>query len=280
MDRLTFLGTGGGRFACILQARATGGLYLQLSKDDSKPLEGDNVMRIHIDPGPGALVRMLAKGFDPLKTDALLVSHCHPDHYGDTEILVEGMTEGGSRKRGALITSKSVLFGYDEFGPSVSKYHLSKPELVKGLAPGDSVDVFGLKVEATHVVHSDPTSIGFRIHTKQGIIGYVSDTALDPAIGEANRGSRILVLPVTRPLGARIPFHLDVDDASKIVEAVKPEIVFLNHFGMRVVKDGPEFTAHWIYKKTGIRTIASEDNMDVNVGNDIDVLGKPQHDDV
>ena len=30
MDKLIFLGTGGGRFAAILQARATGGIHLQL----------------------------------------------------------------------------------------------------------------------------------------------------------------------------------------------------------------------------------------------------------
>jgi len=278
MDRLTFLGTGGGRFACILQARATGGIYLQLARDPALPLAGGNVIRFHIDPGPGALVRMLAKGFDPLKTDALLVSHCHPDHYSDTEILVEGMTEGGSVKRGSLLTSKSVLFGYDEFGPSVSKYHISKPALVKAMAPGDWEEISGVKVEATKVVHSDPTSIGFKLHTRNGVIGYVSDTALDPAIGEANLGARILILPVTRPLAARIPFHLDVEDASQIAEVVKPEVIFLNHFGMRVVKDGPEYAAHWIYKKTGIKTIAAEDNMDVDLGKEIEIVGKRSSD--
>ena len=42
MVRITFLGTGGGRFATIYQARATGGFYIE---------DGRN---LHVDPGPGA----------------------------------------------------------------------------------------------------------------------------------------------------------------------------------------------------------------------------------
>jgi hypothetical protein len=59
MSGLVFLGTGGGRFAAILQARATGGIHLQLDGPDGQP------RRFQIDPGPGALVRMLDRGIDP-----------------------------------------------------------------------------------------------------------------------------------------------------------------------------------------------------------------------
>ena len=44
--KLTFLGSGGGRFATITQKRMTGGFRI----DD---IDG---MNIHVDPGPGALV--------------------------------------------------------------------------------------------------------------------------------------------------------------------------------------------------------------------------------
>ena len=37
MSRLVFLGTGGGRFAAILQARATGGIHLQLEGANGQP---------------------------------------------------------------------------------------------------------------------------------------------------------------------------------------------------------------------------------------------------
>ena len=66
MSKLVFLGTGGGRFAAILQARATGGLYVEVGEHFASHHDGDapgqgpviedgKVRRFHIDPGPGAL---------------------------------------------------------------------------------------------------------------------------------------------------------------------------------------------------------------------------------
>src|SRR5512137_333053 len=191
MSRLVFLGTGGGRFAAILQARATGGIHLQLEGPGGQPY------RIQIDPGPGALVRMLDRGIDPLRTDAILVSHCHPDHYTDTEMLIEGMTNGGNQKIGALVASRSVIEGVEGFGPAISKYHGVRPGLVRVVAPGDTVELSGIRLDATVSAHSDPSSVGFRITAREGVIGYVSDTALTPEVAAAHRGSRILIVPVT-----------------------------------------------------------------------------------
>ena len=260
MSRLVFLGTGGGRFAAILQARATGGIHLQLDGPDGQP------RRFQIDPGPGALVRMLDRGIDPLRTDAILVSHCHPDHYTDTEMLIEGMTNGGNQRIGALVASKSVLEGVEGFGPAISKYHIVRPGLVRVVAPGDSVELFGIRVDATPSAHSDPSSVGFRIHFREGIIGYVSDTALTNEVAESHRGSRMLIVPVTRPLKMPIPYHLTVEDAAALVDIVKPELALLTHFGMRVIKDGPEAAARWIQDRTGVRTVAGKDGMAVDLG--------------
>ena len=263
MSRLVFLGTGGGRFAAILQARATGGIHLQLDGPGGQPV------RFQIDPGPGALVRMLDRGIDPLRTDVILVSHCHPDHYTDTEMLIEGMTNGGKEKMGALVASRSVIEGVEGFGPAISKYHVVRPGLVKVVAPGDSVELFGIKVVATASAHSDPSSVGFRIHAREGIIGYVCDTAFSKEIAGAHRGSRILVLPVTRPLNMAIPFHLTVEDAAAMVDIVKPELALLTHFGMRVIKDGPPNAAEWIQNKTGVRTVAGTDGMEWDIGKEL-----------
>jgi len=266
LTSLKFLGTGGGRFAAILQTRATGGVYLFIEDHSGRP------RHFHIDPGPGALVRMLACGLSPLETDAILVSHCHPDHYADAEILIEGMTDGGNKRQGALIASRSVLEGMGDFGPSVSKYHRAKPAIVKSVSPGDGLDLFGIKVEAVLSAHSDPSSVGFRFHTPKGIVGYVSDTAFDERIVQAHAQSRVLILPVTRPLGMPIPYHLTVEDAAKIAGAVKPELALLTHFGTRVIKDGPPKAAEWIQNKMGVRTVAAEDGMAVDIGDELRIV--------
>jgi len=249
MVRITFLGTGGGRFATIYQARATGGIYLE---------DGRN---LHIDPGPGALVRMRSVGLDPMSTDAILVSHCHPDHYLDAEILLEAMTEGGTRKQGVLVGSRSVIEGDGEFGPAISKYHLAKPKTVKVMTPSAKISITPLEVTATPSAHSDTSSVGFRIHTTKGVISYVSDTQLVEPVIKAHRRCRLLIACVTRPLGKRIPHHLSTEDAGYLIEKVKPELAVLTHFGMRVLQENPETQAKWIEDRSGVRTVAARDYM-------------------
>jgi phosphoribosyl 1,2-cyclic phosphodiesterase len=256
MAKITFLGTGGGRFATIYQARATGGIYLEDQRN------------LHIDPGPGALVRMRSVGIDPLKTDAILVSHCHPDHYVDAEILIEAMTEGGSRKQGVLLASLSVIEGNGDFGPAISKYHLSKPKVVKVMQPFTKVNIKPIEIAATPSAHSDTSSVGFRIQTSGGMVSYVSDTQLVEHVIKAHKHSRLLIACVTRPLGQRIPHHLSTEDAGYMIEKIKPELAVITHFGMRVIQENPETQAKWIEERSGVKTIAARDYMTLELKKD------------
>lgn len=256
MARITFLGTGGGRFATIYQARATGGIYLE---------DGRN---IHIDPGPGALVRMRSVGMDPLATDAILISHCHPDHYLDAEILIEAMTEGGTRKQGVLIASQSVVEGNGDFGPAISRYHLSLPRSVRVVQPFTKVSFKPFEISATPSAHSDTSAVGFKIQTSEGIVSYVSDTQLVEQVIRAHRHARVLIACVTRPLGQRIPHHLSTEDAGYLIEKTKPELAVITHFGMRVIQENPDTQARWIEERSGVKTVAARDFMTIELRKD------------
>jgi phosphoribosyl 1,2-cyclic phosphodiesterase len=261
MTRLTLLGTGGGRFATVTQERATGGIYLE-----------DGVS-LHIDPGPGSLVMMKRARLDPMRTDGILVSHCHPDHYTDAEVLLEAMTNGAHVQRGFLGASVSVLEGTGTIGPAVSAYHRAAVSEVHVLRAGDRVEVGHIKVTATPAFHSDPTTVGFRIGTANGEVGYVPDTALHDDVIDANRGVRVLVVPLTRPLRARIDHHLCTEDAAELVEGVRPELAVLNHMGLKLLREDPELQAEWIFKKSGIRTVVGEDLMRIRMTDRIIVKG-------
>ena len=256
MTKITFLGTGGGRFATIYQARATGGLYLEDQRN------------LHIDPGPGALVRMRSVGLDPLRTHAILISHCHPDHYMDAEILIEAMTEGGTRKQGILLGSMSVIEGNGEFGPAVSKYHQSLPKVVKVMQPFSKVSVKPIEIAATPSAHSDTSSVGFRLVTSCGVVSYISDTQLVEQVIKAHRHCRVLIAAVTRPLGQRIPHHLSTEDAGYLIEKIKPELAVITHFGMRVIQENPETQAKWIEERAGVKTVSARDFMTLELKKD------------
>ncbi len=257
--KITFLGTGGGRFTTIYQIRATGGLYVESGA------------KIHIDPGPGALVQMHRLDMDPTKTDVIAISHCHTDHYTDGEILIEGITNGGTKRKGLLLGSKSVIEGVEGIGPGISKYHRGLVDKVVVMEPGYEVKFKRLKIEATKSFHNDPTTVGFRLHTPDGIISYMADTDYDDSLIDIHSNARVLILPVTRPLGAKIPFHLSTREAAKLVEEIKPEIAILTHFGLKMLNENPEYQADWIWKETGIRTIAAEDGMLVKIGKRIEI---------
>lgn len=259
MTRIVFLGTGGGRFATIYQLRRTGGLYLS-----------DGV-RIHLDPGPGALRSMKILSLDPAKTDALLVSHCHPDHYADAEVLIEGMVMGGFKKKGMIAASLSVLEGVEEIGPAISRYHQNLTGERMVVKAGDSFKIGNVGVKATRTVHGDPTGVGFRFITSHGVISYVGDTQLFGELGEIHKGARVLIINLTRPLSSGVANHLCTEDAVVLTREVQPEISVLTHFGMKLLHEGAQKQAEYIQNKTGVRTFAATDLMQIEIGETVSI---------
>ncbi|NIP66782.1 MBL fold metallo-hydrolase [Candidatus Bathyarchaeota archaeon] len=261
---LILLGTGGGRFCTITQRRRTAGIRL-LCKD----------INLHLDPGPGALIHSLNMGLDPRKIRAVLVSHAHPDHYTDAEILIEAMTRGMTRRRGLLAASHSVLGGNDKCGPAISKYHQQRIQEVVEAKPGVEFKVGDLGIKATRAVHSDPDTVGFRFETNVGDIGYTSDTELFDGLEEAYRGVRLLLLCLLRPSGEPWKGHMTPDDALQVVEQVDPEIAVITHFGMKMISAGPRQEAERIEGESGIRTLAAWDGLHVRVSEEI-LIGREQ----
>lgn len=262
MTRLTFLGTGGGRFVTLTQERSTGGMYLE------------DGYKVHIDPGPGALTAMKKSRIDPLKTDGILVSHCHPDHYSDAEPIMEGIGLGRRGRYGFLVGPVTVTKGKGRIGPAISRYHKTRIRQIITVGAGDHFKVHGLKGIATPSVHSDPEGIGYRLETKNGIFSYIADTEMTDEVIKSHEGARILVLAVTRPIGARIPNHLSTEDAVEIAKRIEPELCLLTHQGKKFLKEGPAVQAEYIEEGSGIRTIAAEDDMIVSFKSGIDVFSR------
>ena len=258
---LVFLGTGGGRFATITQKRRTGGIRF-LSKS----------LNMHLDPGPGALIYSLEMGLNPQKIKAVLVSHSHPDHYTNAEILIEAMTRGMLKKRGIVAAPHSVLFSNEESGPAISRYHQKMTEKVIEVKPGVVFHVGDTRIVATEAKHSDPDAVGFRFETPEvGDIAYTSDTEYFEGVGKAYEGVRLLILCVMRPSGNPWRGHMTPEDAIKIVEEVKPEMAVATHFGMKMIFSGPNREVKLIEEKTGVPTLAASDGMRLRVGEKIRV---------
>ena len=259
--QIIFLGTGGGRFATVTQKRRTAGIRII----------GD-YLNLHLDPGPGALVHSVDEDLDPQKLDAIFVSHCHPDHYTDAEVLIEAMTRGTMQKRGTLVAAKSVLNGNKECEASISKYHQRMPQQKIEATANMKFQLANVNVLVTEARHTDPDAVGFRFETPEfGAFAYTSDTEYFEGIEKYYQGARLLILCVMRPSGKPWKGHMTTDDAIKIVEAAHPEKAVLTHLGMQMIFHGPEKEAKLIEEKTSVPTVAAVDGMLINCGESIDV---------
>ena len=255
---LHFLGTGGGRYVMTSQRRRTAGIRLE---------QGDS--QVHIDPGPGALVFSNWAKLSPRKLDAVIVTHCHPDHYSDAEVFIEAMTNGTQTKQGLLAGTYSVLEGADKIGPCISDYHKGLVRDLITLERGTRFNVNDIAFTATEARHSDPHTVGLTMETSVGKIGYTGDTGYFKGVSEQYTDSRLLILCTVWPRGNPISIHLNTDNALKIIREAQPKACMLTHFGTRMLNGDPEAEAAYLEDETGIPVSAARDGMRVHISDGI-----------
>jgi phosphoribosyl 1,2-cyclic phosphodiesterase len=221
---------------------------------------------VHLDPGPGTLVFSNWAGLYPRNLDALIVSHCHLDHYSDAEVLIEAMTRGTTRNHGVLAATESVLYGYEGVGPSISSFHQNLVSDVILLEPGKKFQVNSIDFTVTEARHSDPTSVGLKFKAPDiGNIGYTGDTGYFPELADYYKDCKLLIMCVIWPRDNFIHKHLCTDDALKLLQDAKPKCSLITHFGMRMLNKSPEKEAEYLQEESGIPMIAAIDGMKIEV---------------
>lgn len=259
---LKFLGTAGARFAVSTQLRHSGGLVWSLGGT-----------RLWVDPGPGALVRALAARprVEPSRVDALLVSHRHLDHGGDATAVVEAMTGGGFDRRGTLLApldaleTEAVVFRYAQAFPA--RRVVLREGAEAGLSPG-------LRLSTPLAHDHGVETYGYRLRAPGLSAAHVVDTFWMDALPEAYGGVDLLVVNTTRLRGGdRRLLHLGADDAERLVAAVRPRLAVLTHFGMQMIRAGPEAVAFAVGERTGVPTLAARDGMALDLS-DLEALAR------
>ncbi len=253
-NRITFLGSGGGRVVISHQIRSSGGFVINLPHH-----------QIHVDPGPGALTKGGQFKVRLNRTNVILVSHAHIDHVNDLNAVIDAMTLGGISKKGTLISTASVIRGSKEDYPWLRKFyrnHLINKFVVK---PGDDVKIDELKITATKTKH-DADCVGFRIESPEISIGYTADTTYFKGLAKEFKGCKILIVNVLRPGKDKWKTHMCTEDAIRLIEDVRPELAILHHFGAKIIKVNPLYEARDVQRRTGIRTLAANDGMVIELG--------------
>ncbi len=248
---VVFLGTGGGRINLINQVRGTGGFIISGTKN------------IQVDPGPGALIAMKNNNLSPLKTDIMVVTHCHIDHSGDAAVLIEGMSHYGLEKKGTLIAASDFLEGSTN-GPRISVFHYSRLEKVVKALPGKEYEFEGGKFFFKKGVHEEFPAFGFILEMDGKKIGYTGDTEKYEGMEEAYDGCDLLILNAMKPDEDQYKGHLTSEEASALIGRIQPKLAVLTHMGMKMQQYPAEKKAQEIEEETGVKTVAALDGMRIS----------------
>ncbi|MBA7583973.1 Ribonuclease BN [subsurface metagenome] len=260
-DELVILGSGGGRHHIRTQYRATGGILYKF-----------NGIQAHIDPGPGAIVRINQYKEEPTKTELFIVTHMHIDHFNDLCAIIESSRERlhdknyDYFKKGTLITTEEAL----KFVP---KYHQNMLETIVSFKAGDVFNYKGAEIIGTKVIHSQVEGFGVIFNLKDYAIAFSSDTRVFEGFSEQFSGVDILVLNLLRPDSVVCRRHLCTDEVIPYLNKIKPSLkgLLITHFGSYM--DSPFSPKNYIPSqieklkdKTNInKIIAAEDGAKIKI---------------
>jgi phosphoribosyl 1,2-cyclic phosphodiesterase len=244
-DTITFLGTAGARFMVARQLLASGGAWFSFGNT-----------QILLDPGPGCLVHATRRKLDAAKLDAIILSHKHLDHSGDINIMIEAMTDGGTRKRGIVFAPADAM---DE-NPVILNYLRCYPQSTQLLIEGGSYTIndvsFQTPVRHNHAVET----YGFIFQTPRHTFSWITDTRYFEDLASYYKGDLVIVNVVRLNPGAPLD-HLSLLEVKAIIEKLKPTVAILTHFGMTMWQAKPWELAKKLTEETGITVIAARDGL-------------------
>ncbi len=226
--------------------------------------------QIHVDPGPGALVRALSHTppFNPRELDAIALSHKHLDHAGDVTAMIEAMTSGGFRKRGILLAPEDALI--DE--PTVLPYAQGFVERIDTVTErGGPYRVGNVEIRASiRHIHAVET---YGMHFTHGDlrVSYLPCGRYFDALVEDYAQARpdVLIINVLRFRDGMDVDHLTWDQAREVIEGVRPRVAIMQHFGTKMLEADPQALAQTLEDDLGIRAIAARDNLEVDMTTEV-----------
>jgi len=248
-DAIIFLGTAGARFVVARQLLASGGAWLKLGNT-----------QILLDPGPGSLVQAARRKLDPAKLEAIILSHRHLDHSGDINIMIEAMTDGGTKKRGMVFAPADAL----NQDPVILSYLQSYPQSIQVLTEGGSYVINDVSFR-TPVRHKHPAeTYGFVFQTARHTFSWITDTRYFEDLASHYEGDLLIINVVRLSSGAPID-HLSLAEAKRIIEEMKPKMAILTHFGMTMWRGRPWELAKKLTEETGVSVVAARDGMEFDL---------------
>ncbi|MFN2449265.1 MAG: MBL fold metallo-hydrolase [Candidatus Baltobacteraceae bacterium] len=263
MSEILFLGTGGARFVVARQFRASGGMWMRLG-----------ATQIHIDPGPGALVRALSHvpPCNPRELDGIVLSHKHLDHAGDVNVMIEAMTSGGFQRRGVLLAPRDALEGEAVVFPYAQRF-LDRVEIARERAGPYRIAEVEVRTSVRHV-HAVET-YGMHFSANGRTVSYLPCGRYFEGLAQdyAAHKPDVLVINVLRFHDGMDVDHLTFDRAREVIMQAGAPVTVMQHFGTKMLEQDPRRLAGELEDELGRRVIAAYDGMRLDVDVEVAAVG-------
>lgn len=203
-----------------------------------------------VDFGGTSLMNIRRQGREPDELGAVVLTHLHGDHFGGLPFLQIELTFVARRTRPLLIVGPpgteervraltSVVYG-DGIGEH-ARYETEYREV----APGDSCEVLGARLEAFEAVHLHPPEVALclRLTGSDGrVLSFSGDTEPCEGLIECSRGADLLVAECT---GMRPPMgpHTTWEDWPELLRRIESKRVALSHLNHEVRAELPAILA-------------------------------------
>ena len=205
-------------------------------------------LKILLDCGAGALHRLAQFGLPWHQVTHVILSHFHPDHWGELPMLVFALkhTTVPPRReslvilgpRGVVRLVKQLAEGYGSW--------LLDPGFPIGILDLQNGEPFPLDAEVsleTFPVPHTPESVALSLTAPEGRLVYTGDTGPSSELARWAAGADLLLAECSLPKEMAMDSHLTPEQAGDLARDAKARQLVLTHFYPPVETSDPARTA-------------------------------------
>jgi ribonuclease BN (tRNA processing enzyme) len=189
--------------------------------------------RIFIDPGPGAINRLVAAGEDPLNITCIFISHFHLDHCADIIPYLfsyKSCTKPNQRKDINIVASAGFRKFFDQLAVPYGEWIFSEEyEIAIEEARTDNWKGSGVSFITAPMLHS-LNAIGFRFEADDGsTLVYSGDTAYCQEIINLSKGADTLLIECSMPDNMLVEGHMTPSGVGQVSVRSEVKKLVLTH---------------------------------------------------